>query len=725
MKLDDKTFRSITFFGKRFTARHIAGIRKQVEAAGMGLTRTQLAKKVARQMKWLTPSGNPRYSACLSMLEILEQKGVLALPEKRQDRQHFGPRIVHHEWAVDGPPVTGRLSDIGPVCLQAVNRSQQDNQVWKSSLDKHHYLGYRQGFGPQLRYAIIDRQGRWLGCLMFESITKNLPCRDRWIGWSDAQRNKTRHLAVCNSRFLLFPWVTVPNLASHVLGMAARQLPEDWHHHYHYRPVLMETFVDRTRFGGHSYRGAGWFCVGQTQYRRDKTTKDIYLRPLTGNCAALLRREPQRPSPGNARLELRDGLQDDPQLLEQWKRIIETTADIAVRYDRLWLQRRRSVNTRMILLFVFRLVILPARRGYSITLSELWQQCREQGIPLYQEHPVSAAAMCKARDKLDACAFKDLHHALLGHFGLDDNPWLGHRVFAVDGSRINLPKGLQQEQYVRPSPNAAWPQGLVSCLYRLHDRVVCDFNLCAGRNERKSALAHLPFNRPGDVLVYDRGYYSRTMLARHEDRELRVVFRVKRKANRQVKQFVDSEAVDEPVVLAAGNKDAQDRTVRLVKCPGSDWVLLTNLMDAGTYTPRKLADLYHQRWSIEELYKQSKVAINVENFHAKSLNGVRQELYASFTLTALGRLMSGSCEKHVNGPGEVTRRGIWRANDTHALAVSYRAFESMLLGHARSMASLITDALSCLAASMYRERPNRHYKRISQKPIGKWRPGKA
>ncbi len=77
MEFDEKTFKSITFFGKRFTARHIAMIRNHLKAADEGLTRPQLAKTVPRQMKWLwlTPSGKPRFSACLAAMELLEEKG--------------------------------------------------------------------------------------------------------------------------------------------------------------------------------------------------------------------------------------------------------------------------------------------------------------------------------------------------------------------------------------------------------------------------------------------------------------------------------------------------------------------------------------------------------------------------------------------------------------------------------------------------------------------------
>ena len=158
MELDEKTFKSITFFGKRFSTRQVRMIRDHLESAGQGLTRTELAKTAAWQMKWLTPSGKPRYSACLSAMELLEEKGVITLPEKRQSKQQHAPRIIDHEWAIDGPPIREELSTLGPIRLHAVNHSPHDNQVWKASLDKHHCFGHRQGFGAQLKYAILDRQ---------------------------------------------------------------------------------------------------------------------------------------------------------------------------------------------------------------------------------------------------------------------------------------------------------------------------------------------------------------------------------------------------------------------------------------------------------------------------------------------------------------------------------------------------------------------------------------
>jgi hypothetical protein len=118
-----------------------------------------------------------------------------------------------------------------------------------------------------------------------------LRARDRYIGWGEAARREHLPRVVANARFLIVPGVEVANLASHVLGAAARRLPEDWVVRYGVRPVLLETFVDPTRFDGGCYRAANWIRVGETSGRRDGIAKELWLYPLDGRwrerlCAA-------------------------------------------------------------------------------------------------------------------------------------------------------------------------------------------------------------------------------------------------------------------------------------------------------------------------------------------------------------------------------------------------------------------------------------------------------
>src|SRR5437660_7675276 len=80
-------------------------------------------------------------------------------------------------------------------------------------------------------------------------------------------RRRNIHLLAYNTRFLILPWVTVPHLASHILGRMAKQVPSDWQRLYAHPVYLLETFVDPERFRGTCYRAANWVVLGLTTGR--------------------------------------------------------------------------------------------------------------------------------------------------------------------------------------------------------------------------------------------------------------------------------------------------------------------------------------------------------------------------------------------------------------------------------------------------------------------------
>ena len=123
-------------------------------------------------------------------------------------------------------------------------------------------------------------------------------------------------------------------------------------------------------------------------------------------------------------------------------------------------------------------------------------------------------------------------------------------------------------------------------------------------------------------------------------------------------------------------------------------------MDSQAYPAQTLADLYHQRGSIEELYKTVKQTLSMEAFHAQSLRGVQQELIAGMTLIALARMMSNDCETLINGSNHRPTRGGLRANQKNALSVVYNGFEEMMLRFTKSCAPFVRTATnSCTPAS--------------------------
>ncbi len=218
---------STTFSGRRLNRRQIAAIQETVELFPND-SRNELAKTICEHLRWTTAKGAYRVGACLGMLETLERHGILKLPPKREDSVRdmtSGPAWTS---ASDPQPeIVAPLSALRPLKLEPVTDTE-GRQLWNALVDRHHYLGYRRPFGAHVRYFVTDNEGRRLGCLLFDAVTKRLPCRDGWIGWNDRNRDRSRHLTVVNSRFLVFPWVRSKNLASSALALATRRLADDW-----------------------------------------------------------------------------------------------------------------------------------------------------------------------------------------------------------------------------------------------------------------------------------------------------------------------------------------------------------------------------------------------------------------------------------------------------------------------------------------------------------------
>ena len=287
--------KSTTISGRGLTRRQIADIQATV-ALFPNHSRNELAKTICEHLNRVAAKGDHRGGACLKILEALERHGMLTLPPKRQSKvrdMRSGPG-----WSVASdrqPELCAALCDLLPLRLEAVTDTDA-RQLWNAFVDRHHYLGYKRPFGPHIRYFVADREGRRLGCLLFEAATKTLPCRDRRIGWSDRARDRKRQRLVVNSRFPVFPWVRSKNLASSALATAMRRLADDWQRLHGYRSVLCETFVDESWFRASCYRAANWARIGSTGGR---SAKGVYVLPLRAGAREILRGERVAGKPAN------------------------------------------------------------------------------------------------------------------------------------------------------------------------------------------------------------------------------------------------------------------------------------------------------------------------------------------------------------------------------------------------------------------------------------------
>jgi hypothetical protein len=180
--------------------------------------------------------------------------------------------------------------------VRPVNKTEEPR--YRALMQQHHYLGDLAKIGHTLWYVATYGE-EWAALLSFSAAAWKCSARDRWIGWSYRHQYSRLNFIANNSRFLILPDWHYPNLGSKVLSLCQRRINGDWQAHFGKTLLLLETFVDPTRFHGTVYRAANWHCAGQTQgYRRtcegysgdDNSPKLVFVRALQSDAQAQLSR---------------------------------------------------------------------------------------------------------------------------------------------------------------------------------------------------------------------------------------------------------------------------------------------------------------------------------------------------------------------------------------------------------------------------------------------------
>lgn len=273
------------YCGRPFSDAELGEIRNIIDAEDHP-NRAEISRRVCCRLQWLRPDGRLKDMSCRVALLRMHREGIIQLPPplKGNSNGRRGKRITPR--SDPGSPVLESAGNLPDLRLRRV-RAQEDSSLWNEYVQRYHYLGYQPLPGAQMRYVVLSGD-RILALLGFGAAAWKTAPRDQWIGWNADQRKRNLQLVVNNARFLILPWVESRNLASKILSMAARRLPEDWENAYSYRPVLLETFVQKDRFAGTCYKAANWTYLGDTQgrgkldikHRNAVPVKAVFTYPL-------------------------------------------------------------------------------------------------------------------------------------------------------------------------------------------------------------------------------------------------------------------------------------------------------------------------------------------------------------------------------------------------------------------------------------------------------------
>jgi hypothetical protein len=275
------------FSGRAFNSDEIE-LTKETVYIYKKLSQKELAATVCEILGWTMPNGKPKTSQCIKFLRMLAEEGQLVLPALNEKYTQSSREYWENGGKPNEPALhcTEEITECNSIHLDIAGAGEPSKQ-WRAYMGKYHRLGDPHVRGSRIRYFIKTGE-QYLGCILFSESSWALESRDKWIGWSSDNRKSRLHLVINNSRFLIFPWVHVINLASKALGAAAKRIQQDWLNEYCYAPVLLETFVETDKYKGTSYKAANWVYVGDTKGRgrndryneKSLSRKAVYMYPL-------------------------------------------------------------------------------------------------------------------------------------------------------------------------------------------------------------------------------------------------------------------------------------------------------------------------------------------------------------------------------------------------------------------------------------------------------------
>jgi hypothetical protein len=252
----------------------------------------EIARSVCRSFGWTQGNGQLAVRACRNFLKRLERDGHWQLPVPRRVGNGLGARRLPALCATERPPIS---EQVGELRLHLIDKPER--AAWQQRLAAFHYLGAASVVGESLWYEATLGDEPVAVLVWGAAALRNAP-RDRYVGWDSATRIGRLSLVANNTRFLILPWVHVPNLASQILARNVRRLCADWLRTYGHCVRLAETFVDAERFRGTCYRAANWTEVGQTEgysrcgasYTTNGQPKRVFVYELDRHARAALTR---------------------------------------------------------------------------------------------------------------------------------------------------------------------------------------------------------------------------------------------------------------------------------------------------------------------------------------------------------------------------------------------------------------------------------------------------
>lgn len=298
--------------------------------------------------------------------------------------------------------------------------------------------------------------------------------------------------------------------------------------------------------------------------------------------------------------------------------------------------------------------------------------------------------------------------------------WKGYHVFAIDGSKIEVPDTIENGSFfgVIPFGKDRKPHvmALLSSLYDVLEDIIVDGRLYPyGHSERMAAKDHIQRLKAlsikgKNLMVFDRGYTAAWLY--EEIAANGFSFLVRCKIGSRAGRDSRTDFIEHLEVRYTGNT-VPVRYIRLILDTGEKELLATNILDPSI-TIEDFKKLYFLRWGLESKYLEAKERMRLEEFSGYALRSVEQEIYINLLYMNLASIIKHAADEEIKANSNPENKYEYQANRAFIIGrIKYLLPRLIISGHIRKK---LEDLLSEAIKRRSQIQPNRKYERRKSPP---------
>lgn len=382
--------------------------------------------------------------------------------------------------------------------------------------------------------------------------------------------------------------------------------------------------------------------------------------------------------------------------------------------------RKRKLSMFQLIMYL----LFSSKASMFQNLSAIREELKAVDFP-----SVSKQAVSKARSFINPALFKELFYLSVDCFYShvqERKLWHGYHLFAVDGSKLELPSSKSTfdffgEMFGYPDPTRRFTMGLASIVYDVLDDYIVHASFQRYlASERSAALEHLAQLESlaiyeNSVVIFDRGYYSEHLFRYCVEHDHLCLMRLKEK------YILSRRCKGDTVTTLSGNQadnteDIPVRVIEVILDDGSKEYLATNLFDKAI-TKDMFRELYFYRWPVELKYRELKSRLSIEEFNGATAIAVLQEFFINMLLSNMSSLIKNHVDEEIEAASSSSNKHRYQANRSYIIGRIKKILPRILCGMSGldAIDDLCSEAVRCKSQIQ----PGRSFRRKRNKAIGR------